>query len=296
MKYNFTPSMAATLFVVSTPIGNLGDMTFRAVRVLGEVALVAAEDTRRTRLLLEHYGIRTPATSFHEHNELQKLPRLLDELARGRDVALVSDAGTPGVSDPGYRLIRAAIDRGFDVDVLPGPSSVLTALLLSGFPADEFVFLGFAPLKPAARRAWLEHLAAERRPAVFFEAPHRVRHTLAAIRDALGDRPIAACREMTKLHQEVLRGTASSVLERLERPRGEFTLVVGPGSGKPPVMAPPSDEEIADEFDRLKAGGLTRRAAIRQLASSHGLPAREVYAALERSKHRREPNDTETGP
>lgn len=266
------------------------------MRVLGEVALVAAEDTRRTRLLLEHYGIRTPITSFHEHNELEKLPRLLDELGGGRDVALVSDAGTPGVSDPGYRLIRAAIDRGFDVDVLPGPSSVLTALLLSGFPAGEFVFLGFAPSKPAARRSWLESLSAERRPVVFFEAPHRVRHTLAAIRDALGDRPIAACREMTKLHQEVLRGAASSVLDRLERPRGEFTIVIGPGTGEPAVAPRPSDEQVADEFDRLNATGHTRRAAIRQLASFYGLPAREVYAALERSKRGREPGETKTRP
>jgi len=202
----------------------------------------------------------------------------------------VSDAGMPGISDPGYSLVRAALDAGVRVEVLPGPSAVLAALVLSGLPADTFVFLGFAPSRAAARRAWLIALAAESRTVVFFEAPHRIRQTLAEALPLLGDRPVAIAREITKLHEEVRRGTLSSVLEHLDQPRGEFTVVLGAPSLAQQVPAgAPDDERLRLEFGRLTSDeGLTRRAAITRLVSRHGLGAREVYAALERGKRDRE--------
>ncbi|MFB3854786.1 MAG: 16S rRNA (cytidine(1402)-2'-O)-methyltransferase [Vicinamibacterales bacterium] len=295
--------MPATLFVVATPIGNLEDMTFRAVRVLGQVALIAAEDTRRTRLLLQRYGIKTPTTSLHEHNEERKLPGLIDSLEAGSDLALVSDAGTPGVSDPGFRLVRAAIERGIRVEVLPGASAVLTALGVSGFPADQFVFLGFPPSKPAARRRWLESIAPEERTVVFFEAPHRVRHTLSALLSTVGDRPIAVGRELTKLHEEVLRGTVSSVLARLgEAPRGEFTIVIGPPARHerktmPEPAGGPDVASLWQQFQGLVSNRrMSRRAAIARVASDNGLQARVVYSAIERYKTSARECETPAGP
>ena len=201
--------MPGILYVVSTPIGNLDDITVRAINTLKSVGLVAAEDTRRTAQLLRHFGLGTPTTSLHEHNEQQKLPQLLKQLADGVDIALVSDAGTPLVSDPGQRLVARAIQEGIRVVPIPGASAVLAALAASGYPADEFVFLGFAPSRSNDRKRWLAALVQEKRTVVFFETPHRIKATLVDMRDLFGERPITVARELTKLHESVVHTTAS---------------------------------------------------------------------------------------
>jgi len=276
---------AGILFVVATPIGNLEDISMRAVRVLREADLIAAEDTRHTSKLLHHYDIRRPTASLHEHNEQEKVPALIDRLRGGARIALVTDAGTPAVSDPGYRLVRAAIDAGIRVEAIPGPSAVLAALVSSGLPTDSFVFAGFPPPKSAARRAWFEALRDEPRTLVFFEAPHRIRETLAAAIETLGDREAALGRELTKLHEEVLRGSLSAVLDRLGEPRGEFTVVVAGGTDDSAI----TDEQVSDsqlfiEFGRLTEKGFGRREAISELAERHGLRSRVVFAAIDRAR------------
>jgi 16S rRNA (cytidine1402-2'-O)-methyltransferase len=277
--------MPGTLFVVATPIGNLEDMTFRAVRILKDAALIAAEDTRRTATLLARHDIRTPATSFHEHNEQRKIPALLAKLASGEPVALVSDAGMPSVSDPGFRLVRAAIEAGIRVEVIPGPSAVTTALVASGFPTSSFTFLGFPPPRGRDRRAWLEALSKEPRTVVFFEAPHRIRPTLEELRPRLGERLIAVARELTKVHEEVIRGTVSVVLGYLTKPRGEMTVVVAPLEEVPGEATAPDDHAILHEYRQLtEIKELSRRGAIGSIARAAGLPARAVYAAIERAK------------
>jgi len=273
------------LFLVATPIGNLEDISLRAIRVLREADLIAAEDTRHTAKLLHHYDIRRPTTSLHEHNEEQKARALVGRLLGGARVALVTDAGTPAVSDPGYRLVRAAIDAGIRVEAIPGPSAVLAALVASGLPTDGFVFAGFPPPKAAARRAWFEAVENERRTLVFFEAPHRIRETLEEAIAALGDRPAALGRELTKLHEEVVRGPLSAVLSQLGEPRGEFTVVV---AGKPDSPAPSgeqvSDSQLLTEFGRLTENGLGRREAISEIARRHHLRARAVFAGIDRAR------------
>ena len=276
---------AGILFVVATPIGNLEDLSLRAARVLREADLIAAEDTRHTAKLLHHYDIRRPTASLHEHNEQEKVPALVDRLRGGARIALVTDAGTPAVSDPGYRLVRAAIDAGIRVEAIPGPSAVLAALVSSGLPTDSFVFAGFPPPKSAARRAWFEALRDEPRTLVFFEAPHRIRETLAAAIETLGDREAALGRELTKLHEEVLRGSLSAVLDRLGEPRGEFTVVVAGGTDE----CATTDEQVSDnqlfsEFGRLTEKGFGRREAISELAERHGLRSRVVFAAIDRAR------------
>jgi 16S rRNA (cytidine1402-2'-O)-methyltransferase len=273
------------LFVVATPIGNLEDMSLRAVRVLREADLIAAEDTRHTAKLLHHFDIRRPMFSLHEHNEQEKVPVLVGKLRGGIRLALVTDAGTPAVSDPGYRLVRAAIDAGIRVEPIPGPSAVLAALVSSGLPTDRFVFAGFPPPKSGARTAWLEALADERRTLVFFEAPHRIRETLEAALAVLGDREVSLGRELTKLHEEIIRGRISTVLAGLADPRGEFTVVV---SGKMDV-APDSLTEITDnqlliDFGHLTETGMDRREAIGELARRYRLRSREVFAAIDRAR------------
>ncbi|MHB9092054.1 MAG: 16S rRNA (cytidine(1402)-2'-O)-methyltransferase, partial [Chloroflexota bacterium] len=216
-----------TLYVVATPIGNLEDLSFRAARVLREVALIAAEDTRSTRHLLERYGINTPVTSYYEHNKLTKLEYVLAALAEG-DVALVSEAGTPGISDPGYELVVAAIARGITVVPVPGPSAAVTALAVSGLPTDQFTYLGFFPRRSAERQRLLAEVTLEPRTLIFYEAPHRLLETLADIAAVLGNRRMAAARELTKIHEEIVRGSVAELQAYFAAvaPRGEFTLVV----------------------------------------------------------------------
>ena len=279
------PRMPGSLYIVSTPIGNLEDITLRALTTLKSVGLIAAEDTRRTAILLRHFGITTPTTSFHEHNERQKLPVLLEKLGEGTDVALVSDAGTPIVADPGQRLTAAAIERGFRVVPIPGASAVLSALTASGFPADEFVFAGFAPSRSNDRKKWLSGLREERRPVVFFEAPHRISRTLSDLAKLLGDRPIMVGRELTKLHEELIRTTAAGALDVAVTEKGEFTVVLGPFVPPPQKTESLDEEEVEAYFYQItKSGVLSRRQAIRQTAQEFGLSTNELYAMFERLK------------
>jgi 16S rRNA (cytidine1402-2'-O)-methyltransferase len=278
--------MPGTLFVVATPIGNLEDITARALRVLGEVSLIAAEDTRRTAHLLARYAITTPTTSLHEHNEKKKAASLVERMRNGESIALVSDAGTPTVSDPGHRFITAAIEAGVRVEPIPGPSAALAALAASGLPTDTFLFMGFPPLKAKDRLQWFETVRSATRTVVFFEAPHRIRATLEQVLALVGDCQVAIGRELTKAHEELVRGPISGVLRGLAEPRGEFTVVVDIGrmidNGR---VEPAGDVEIADEFGVLtKSGGLRRRDAIARVARRHGRTSNDVYAAIERAK------------
>ena len=278
--------MPASLFVVATPIGNLDDITLRALSTLNSVSLIAAEDTRRTGTLLRHFGITTATTSLHEHNERQKLPQLLQKLADGHDLALVSDAGTPVVADPGQRLIAAAIQQGIRVVPIPGPSAVMAALMASGLPADSFVFVGFAPSKSNDRNKWLAALADEHRPVVFFEAPHRIRKTLSAINLLLVDRPIIICRELTKLHEEVIRVTSTDLAALQVTEKGEFSIIIGPktSANLPEQIA--EDKDIYSYFYQLtNKSGVGRRAALTQTALKFGLSTNETYSAVERFKN-----------
>ncbi len=267
------------LFVVATPLGHLQDITLRALAVLREVSLIACEDTRHTRKLLRAHGILTPTTSYFEHNERFKGERILEALRSGREVALVSDAGTPGISDPGFRLVRAARAEGIPVVPIPGPSAVVTALSVSGLPTDRFLFVGFLPPKPAARRRALEELAGVRETLVFYESPLRVRETMKDMEAALGDRETFLCREATKLHEEYRRGRLSELSELLAargEVKGEVVLVVAGASETLPMTA----ETPEALFARLTQEGRTRREAVKEIARLTGLPSREVYKRL----------------
>ena len=277
--------MAGSLYVVSTPIGNLDDMTVRAVNTLKDVGLVAAEDTRRTGQLLRHFGIATPTTSLHQHNETEKLPALLEKLSAGIDVALVSDAGTPLVSDPGQRLIAAAIAQGTRVVPIPGPSAVLAAIAASGYPADQFMFAGFAPARAKDRKQWLQSLDTERGTVVFFEAPHRIRALLGDIRSLLGDRPITIARELTKLHEDIIRTSAIHANDLDIPERGEFTIVLGPYTKPSQPQEPVDDKDLERYFSQItNLGRYSRRQAISETANKFGLSTNDVYARLERQK------------
>jgi len=278
--------MAGCLHVVSTPIGNLEDITLRALRVLGEVELIAAEDTRRTARLLQHYSISTRTTSLHEHNERQKLPALVGRLREGARIALVSDAGTPGISDPGTRLISAAHEAGVRVEVVPGPSAVVAALTASGFPAEPFTFMGFPPVRAKDRKPWFERVAANRETTVFFEAPHRVLRTLRELESFSAERPILVARELTKLHEELVKGPINEARGRLREPRGEYVIVCGPLSSSPLDPATvPADVELAHLFGQItETGKVGRREALRRVAERYGLKVRQVYQAIERVK------------
>ena len=263
-----------TLYVVGTPIGNLEDLSSRALRVLREVSLVAAEDTRKTGALFSRFDIHTPLTSYFEHNKLTKLQAILEALGRG-DVALVSEAGLPGLSDPGYELIRAAIEAGVPIVPIPGPVAAITALVVSGLPTDRFTFLGFLPRKASERRRALQEVAAERRTLVLYEAPHRLAGCLEDIESVLGDRPIAVARELTKLHEEIYRGTVHSAREHfVPEVRGEVTLVVG-GAAEEAVAW--DEERVRRALEQALSQGLDRKEAIRHITQESGWPRREVY-------------------
>lgn len=265
-----------TLYLVATPIGNLEDITLRALRILRECDLIATEDTRTTGRLLAHFGIEKPLLSYFEHNKLQRLDQLLEALHHG-DVALVCEAGTPLFSDPGYELVLAALAQGIAVVPIPGPSAITTALSVSGLPSDRFFFLGFLPRRAAPRRALLEEVSSIRATLVCFEAPHRLHETLADMEAILGgNRPCAICRELTKLHEEVWRGTlAEACAEWKERqPRGEFTLVVG-GALLPAAW---DEARVREAFALLLAQGFDRSTAAREIARVSGWPRRAVYA------------------
>mgnify|MGYP001765542065 CR=1 FL=1 len=263
------------LYVVATPIGNLEDVTLRAIRVLKEVGLIAAEDTRRTRLLLDHYGIQTPMTSYYEHNKTAKLAYLL-RMVEQKDMALVSEAGMPGISDPGYELVAAAARQGIPVVAIPGPSAIVSAVAVSGLPADQFVYLGFLPRRKAERVRLLEEVARETRPLVAFEAPHRLAAALEDVLAVLGDRRMAAARELTKLHEEVFRGTVSAAREHFREPRGEFTLVI---EGCAPAEPGEITADIEDEIRALQEKRVPAKEGVSLLSLSTGLPRKALYRA-----------------
>jgi 16S rRNA (cytidine1402-2'-O)-methyltransferase len=261
--------MSGTLFVVATPIGNLEDITVRALRILREVSVIAAEDTRHTARLLARHAISTPTTSLHEHNEAAKSPALIARLGRGESVGLVSDAGTPTISDPGGRLIRDAIAAGIRVEPIPGASAVLAAIAVAGAPTDTFSFHGFPPVRGKDRNAWFARLLQVGGTVVFFEAPHRIRRTLESLLERAGDCQVVIARELTKIHEELVRGPISQVLTRVPVPRGEFTIVAEIG-------------HITDYVPQASINdGESKRATIAALAKSYGVSTNQVYRALE---------------
>jgi 16S rRNA (cytidine1402-2'-O)-methyltransferase len=263
------------LYVVATPIGNLEDISLRAIRILREVSLIAAEDTRKTRRLLNAYDIKTPMTSYYEHNKLTKLDHILERLREG-DVALVSEAGMPGISDPGYELIVAAGRHNIPVVPVPGPSAVITALAVSGLPTDRFLYIGFLPNKSGARRRALETVAGEPGTIIVLETPHRLSAALDDIIATLGDRRLAVCRELTKLHEEVFRGTVSEARQYFAEPRGEFTLVIeGKGTGEKPQLT----EDIERQMHQMYLTGAKAREAVAVMAGETRLPRKELYQA-----------------
>ena len=278
--------MPGTLFIVATPIGNLEDITARALRIFREVALIAAEDTRRTAHLLARYAITTPTTSLHEHNETRKAPALIARLQSGESIALVSDAGTPVISDPGQHLIRLAIDAGIRVEAIPGPSAIVTALAASGLPTEAFLFLGFPPTRLTDRTKWFTKLAAADVTVVFFESPHRILQTLEEIQARIGDISIVLARELTKVHENLVRGPISSVLAHPHIATGEITVVADLGhTPKAARQGKASDAEIVAEIGRLtEEDRVTRRQAIQRVARRHGWRPNDVYAAVERAR------------
>ena len=263
-----------TLYLVATPIGNLEDITLRALRVLREASLIAAEDTRTTRHLLAHHGIKARLVSYNDHNKRARTPRLLEALRQG-DIALVSEAGTPGVSDPGSDLVVAATAAGFSIVPIPGPSAVTTALVVSGLPTRQFIYLGFLPRRSGQRRRLLAGLVGEPRTIVAFESPHRLQQAFADMLAALGDRRLAVCRELTKAYEEVFRGRLSEAIDHFQEPRGEFTIVL---EGALAIVDDAGAGEAArDELRRLKAQGMTARDAVAAVCRRYGLSRRLAY-------------------
>ena len=265
----------SSLYVVSTPIGNLEDITLRALRVLAEVGLIAAEDTRTTRKLLARHRVNTPLTSYHEHNKKAKLSSLLKTLEE-KDVALVSDAGTPAINDPGYELIREAANAGFAIVPIPGPSALTSALAVSGLPTDQFIYLGFLPRRRVERKRLMETVSGERGTLVAFETPHRLKAALDDILDALGNRRITVCREMTKLHEEIFRGVVSDAQDHFERPRGEFTLVIE-GAVEDKRSPDVQEREARGLIARLKEEGIGAKQSVAQIVEKTGLSRRKAY-------------------
>jgi 16S rRNA (cytidine1402-2'-O)-methyltransferase len=296
-------SLAPGLYLVATPIGNLGDITLRALGVLKQADRIACEDTRQTQKLLNHYSITTPTISYHEHNERERAAKLIDELKQGARIAVVSDAGTPGISDPGSVLVRQAIAAGVPVIPIPGANAALSALVASGLPTDEFHFLGFLPEKAGARRTRLESIAAQPRESaqtlILYEAPHRIAGTLADLEAVFGPTlPVVAARELTKLHEEFLRGTVAEVRNQLtdrDRIRGEFVLLIeapasttklGGGDAGPSPLG--TGESISDQVKRLVSeSGLDEKEALKRLARASGKSKSELYRELQRERAKR---------
>lgn len=267
----------ATLYLVATPIGNLEDMTFRAIRILQTVDLIAAEDTRHTGKLLQHFKIKTPQLSYHEHNSQQRIPELLSQLSQGKAIALVTDAGMPLISDPGYELVKACVAQGISVVPIPGANAAITALSAAGLATDKFVFEGFLPAKSKERRTYLETLKGETRTIIFYESPHRLRETLQDLGTILGEeREIVLARELTKMHEEFWRGTITNAIAHYtnREPQGEFTLVVAGATLEKPQL---SEAAIKAELQNLLKQGLSRSEASRQLAQQTSLPRRQIY-------------------
>ena len=273
-----------TLYIVATPIGNLEDITLRAIRTLKQVDVIAAEDTRHTRKLLHHYNISKQLTSYFEHNEVKKAEWLIAQLKQGKDIALVSDAGTPGISDPGYRLIKMAIENFISVIAIPGPSAIISALSVSGLPTDSFCFDGFVPSKIGERQRFLSSLKGMRKTMVLYESPKRLLTTLADINNILGDIDVVVAREMTKLHEEVIRGRVSTILTDLKGRdiKGEITILISPQSSEAKEEIP-----LLDEIRKLyEESGLPLKEIARIIAEERGIPKREVYKEALKLKDR----------
>jgi 16S rRNA (cytidine1402-2'-O)-methyltransferase len=271
-----------TLYLVSTPIGNLEDITHRAIRVLGEVDLIACEDTRHTRKLLSHYNINTRTISYHEHNERERASELMKLLGAGSNVAIVSDAGTPGISDPGFRVARLAFESGVRVVPVPGPSALVTALVATGLPTDEFFFGGFLPSRSGARRTKLKELEAIPATLIFYEAPHRIAATLKDALEILGEREAVVARELTKVHEEIARGRLSNLAERFcnDKARGEIVLVIGSEVIASDVEKEESRPSIGSLVSTLESEGMDHRAALKKAARALGLTRDEAYRRL----------------
>jgi 16S rRNA (cytidine1402-2'-O)-methyltransferase len=280
--------MAGTLYLVATPIGNLGDITYRAVQILNQVNLIACEDTRHTHKLLQHYGIKTKTISYHEHNEQQRTQELLELIRNGSDVALVSDAGTPTVSDPGFRIVQAAVESGIPVVPIPGPSAVITALAVAGLPTDEFLFAGFLPSKATARQNKLKQLDQVQATLIFYEAPHRLAATLKDAVSILGDRLAVVARELTKLHEQIRRGKLSELAQHYgaeETPKGEIVLLIDRTPLEPAFTSLQSS--VSEVVTRLEAEGMDHRLALKRAARELGLSRAEAYRQMlsERNKN-----------
>jgi 16S rRNA (cytidine1402-2'-O)-methyltransferase len=269
--------VAGVLYVVATPIGNLEDITLRALRVLKEADLIAAEDTRHTRKLLSHYGITTPLTSYYDQVEASKAPALIAQMQAGKTIALVSDAGTPSIADPGYRLVRGAAEVGIAIVPIPGPSTLTALLSVGGLPTDQFVFVGFLPAKSLQRRKVLQHLRQEERTLVFFESPHRLLDMLADLEEICGDRQVVIGRELTKMFEEISRGTVSElrVLLQGREVRGEVALLV---AGRDAEDEPGEQSQLAEEIRLLEAEGLSLKEIAQVVSERRGITKREVYA------------------
>ena len=273
-----------TLYLVATPIGNLADITHRALDVLRNVSLIACEDTRHTRKLLQHYGLSTKTISYHEHNEQQRAQELVGKLQQGDDIAVVSDAGTPSISDPGFRLVRAAIENDIPVVPVPGPSALISALIAAGLPTDEFFFGGFLPAKSNARRSRLTELKSVPGTLVFYEAPHRLSETLIDALEILGEREAVVARELTKLHEEIKRGRLSELAQHYstEEPRGEIVLLID----RTVLAETTTNESVSNLVDQFERDGLDHRAALKKAARELRLSRAEAYRRLQTERGR----------
>ena len=290
--------MPGTLYIVATPIGNLEDITHRALRVLREVAVIACEDTRRTRALLNHFGINTRTISYHEHNERERAAGLAELLDGGKSIAIVSDAGTPLISDPGFRVVNTAIERGITVVPIPGPTAFVAALVASGLPSEQFFFAGFLPARANARRAHFEDLAAIQATLVFYEAPHRIAATLSDALDVLGDRKAAVVRELTKIHEEIARGNLRELATRFSQgpaTRGEIVLLIsgarleesGSGASESASAAEVSSLRLITRMRQFESEGLDSRTALKRAARELGFKRAEAYRLIVAQKNRR---------